>query len=143
MRRRTRISAHSHSRATQDSPTTLPSQWPGSAWAAFASGDLRTAEELERRALAAAEAARSPWAAAHARVRLARVLVAAGAADTAEQLYRDVLEWSDTLPAARSSRESVRARRRPGAAARAGLDDLGQPQGTAALPARAESALTP
>ena len=108
------------------------------------SGDLRHAEELERRALAAAEAARSPWAAAHARVRLARVLAAAGDADTAEALYRDVLEWSDR-PRPHGARESLflTLADDPGAAARAGLDDLGQPhRETAAVSARAETAVT-
>ena len=100
----------------------------GLGWNAFASGDLRDAEELERRALAAAEAARSPWAAAHARVRLARVLAAAGDAETAEALYRDVLEWFDK-PRPHGARESLflALAEDPGAAARVGLDDLGQP----------------
>ena len=114
----------------------------GLGWTAFASGDLRKAEELERRALAAAEAARSPWAAAHARVRLARVLAAAGDADTAEALYRDVLEWSDK-PRPHGARESLflALAEDPGAAARAGLDDLGQPhRETAAVLDRAETA---
>ena len=117
----------------------------GLGWDAFVSGDLRKAEELERRALAAAEAARSPWAAAHARVRLARVLAAAGDADTAEALYRDVLEWSDK-PRPHGARESLflALAEDPGAAARAGLDDLGQPhRETAAMSARAETAVTP
>jgi predicted ATPase len=115
----------------------------GLGWAAFASGDLRNAEELERRALAAAEAARSPWAAAHARVRLARVLAAAGDAETAEVLYRDVLEWSGK-PRPHGARESLflTLAEDPGAAARAGLDDLGQPhRETAAVSARAETAV--
>jgi tetratricopeptide (TPR) repeat protein len=116
----------------------------GLGWVAFAGGDLRNAEELERRALAAAEAARSPWTAAHARVRLARVLVAAGAADTAEELYRDVLEWSD-MPRPREARESLflTLAEDPGTAARAGLDDLEQPDGSAAMSTGAETALTP
>jgi predicted ATPase/DNA-binding SARP family transcriptional activator len=116
----------------------------GLGWNAFVSGDLRHAEELERRALAAAEAARSPWAAAHARVRLARVLAAAGDADTAEALYRDVLEWSDK-PRPHGARESLflTLADDPGAAARAGLDDLGQPhRESAAMPSRAETAVT-
>ena len=116
----------------------------GLGWTAFASGDLRKAEELERQALAAAEAARSPWTAAHARVRLARVLAAAGDADTAEALYRDVLEWSDK-PRPHGARESLflALAEDPGAAARAGLDDLGQPhRETAAVSARAETAVT-
>jgi predicted ATPase/DNA-binding SARP family transcriptional activator len=116
----------------------------GLGWNAFVSEDLRHADELERRALAAAEAARSPWAAAHARVRLARVLAAAGDADTAEALYRDVLEWSDK-PRPHEARESLflALAEDPGAAARSGLDDLGQARRqTADLSARAETALT-
>ena len=110
----------------------------GLGWNAYASGDLRKAEELERRALAAAEAARSPWAAAHARVRLARVLAAAGDADTAEALYRDVLEWSDK-PRPHEARESLflALAEDPGAAARAGLDDLGRPHRETAAVSRA------
>ena len=112
----------------------------GLGWAAFARGDLRTAEELERRALVAAEAARSPWATAHARVRLARVLAAAGGADTAEELYREVLEWSEK-PRPHEARESLflALAEDPGTAARAGLDDLGQPEEAAVLSAGAET----
>jgi predicted ATPase len=116
----------------------------GLGWTAFANGELHKAEELERRALAAAEAARSPWAGAHARVRLARVLATAGDAETAEALYRDVLEWFDR-PRPHGPRESLflALAEDPGTAARAGLDDLGQPRETAALPAGTETALTP
>jgi predicted ATPase len=112
-------------------------------WLAYASGDLRKAEELERRALAAAEAARSPWAAADARVRLARVLAASGAADSAEELYRDVLDWSDR-ERPHEARESLflALGGDPGSAARAGLDDLGQPGDQAATPTGAATALT-
>jgi predicted ATPase len=116
----------------------------GLGWNAFASGELRDAEELERQALAAAEAARSPWAAAHARVRLARVLAAAGDADTAEALYRDVLERFDK-PRPHGARESLflTLAEDPARAARAGLDDLGQPsEVTADVSARAETAVT-
>jgi predicted ATPase/DNA-binding SARP family transcriptional activator len=116
----------------------------GLGWTAFASGDLDKAEELERRALAAAEAAQSPWTAAHVRVRLARILAGAGDADTAEALYRDVLEWSD-MPRPRGARESLflALSEYPGTAARAGLDDLGRPGGSAAISTDAETALTP
>ena len=117
----------------------------GLGWVAFTSGDLRKAEELERRALAAAEAARSPWVAADARVRLGRVLAAAGDADSAEALYRSVLEWSDTQRP-HEARETLflALAGDPGSAARAGLDDLGQPhRKPAAVSARAETALTP
>ncbi len=116
----------------------------GLGWNAFASGDLRDAEELERQALAAAEAARSPWAAAHARVRLARVLAAAGDAETAEALYRDVLELFDK-PRPRGARESLflALAEDPDAAARVGLDDLGQPSRvTADVSAGAETTAT-
>ena len=61
---------------------------------AFVRGALREAEELQRQALATAEAAHATWAAAHARVQLARIAAAAGDAATAEQLYRQVVEWS-------------------------------------------------
>ena len=116
----------------------------GLGWVAFASGDLRKAEELERRALAAAEAARSPWAAADARVRLGRVLAAAGDVDSAEALYLSALEWSDRQRP-HEARESLflALSEDPGTAARAGLDDLGRPGGSAAVSTGAEAALTP
>jgi predicted ATPase len=116
----------------------------GLGWNAFVSGNLRNAEELERRALAAAEAAGAPWAMAHARVRLARVLASAGDGDTAESLYRDVLEWSRT-PRPHEARESLflALAEDPGVAARAGLDDLGRSQReAAAVSSRAETAVT-
>jgi ATP/maltotriose-dependent transcriptional regulator MalT len=53
---------------------------------ALARGDTGQAEELCRRALAMAEAASASRLAAHARVQLARVLEAAGDADTVETL---------------------------------------------------------
>ncbi len=93
--RRRRISARSRSRALQGFADHAAFALAGLGWNAYASGDLRKAEDLERQALAAAEAARSPWTAAHARVRLARILATAGDADTAEALYRDVLESSE------------------------------------------------
>ena len=71
---------------------------------ALARGDTGQAEELCRRALAMAEAASTPRFAAHARVRLARVLEAAGDADIAETLYGSVVEWSQT-PRPRQVRE--------------------------------------
>jgi predicted ATPase/DNA-binding SARP family transcriptional activator len=63
-------------------------------WHALASGNLLEAEELFRRALAAADAARTPWVTAYARVELGRARAAAGDADTAERLYRQALEGS-------------------------------------------------
>jgi predicted ATPase/DNA-binding SARP family transcriptional activator len=113
-------------------------------WNAFMSGDLGSAAELERRALSTAEAARSSWAAAHARVRLARVLAAAGDDGTAASLYEDVLEWSDTSRP-HEARESLflALAEDPGAAARAGLDELEQPEREpAAVPVRAETVAT-
>ena len=98
----------------------------GLASGALASGDLARAEELERRALATAEAARAAWAAAHARVELGRILAMAGDTDTADRLYRNVLAWSE-LPRQHGPRESlfVALAEDPGAAAAAGLAALG------------------
>jgi predicted ATPase/DNA-binding SARP family transcriptional activator len=61
---------------------------------ALTSGDLREAEELQRQALATAEAAHASWVVAHARVQLARIAAAAGDAAAAERFYREVLGWS-------------------------------------------------
>jgi predicted ATPase/DNA-binding SARP family transcriptional activator len=99
---------------------------------AFADGDLRHAEELERRALAAAEAARAPWVAAHARVQLAGVLAAAGAADTAEELYRSVIEWSERerqRPHQARETQFIALAGSPGAAALRGLARLAAARG--------------
>jgi tetratricopeptide (TPR) repeat protein len=98
----------------------------GLASRALANGDLARAEELERRALATAEAARAAWAAAHARVELGHILAAAGDTETAAKLYRNVLEWSK-LPRTHGPRESlfVALAEEPAAAAAAGLADLG------------------
>ncbi|HEX2506485.1 MAG TPA: BTAD domain-containing putative transcriptional regulator [Gaiellaceae bacterium] len=65
---------------------------------AFDEGDLRQAEDLFRRALAAVEEERSAWTVAHARVRLADVLAAGGHSETAERLYRRVVAWSESDP---------------------------------------------
>ena len=73
---------------------------------ALADGDLRQAEELERQAVATAEAAHASWAAADARVQLARIAAAAGDAAGAERLYREVLEWS-RLVRPHQARESL------------------------------------
>ena len=61
---------------------------------ALARGDLRQAQELQRQAVAASEAAHAAWTAAHARVELARAVAAAGDVDTAAELYEDVSQWS-------------------------------------------------
>jgi len=97
---------------------------------AFATGDRRHAEELERRALATAEGADSQWVAAHARVQLARILEADGDSDTAERLYRSVLEWSEA-PRPHKSRESlfVVLADDPGTAALTGLADIAAARG--------------
>jgi tetratricopeptide (TPR) repeat protein len=63
---------------------------------ALATGDLHEAEELQRQALATAEAAQAPWTAAHARIQLARIAAGRGDTDTAERQYRQVLERSQT-----------------------------------------------
>jgi tetratricopeptide (TPR) repeat protein len=88
-------------------------------------GDLREAEELQRQALATAEAAGATWAAAHVRVELARIAAAAGDGDGAESLYRRVLEWSETQRP-HQWRESLflALAGSPGAAAELGLAQL-------------------
>jgi hypothetical protein len=67
-----------------------------------------------------------------------------GDASTAEALYRDVLEWSHaTRP--HEARESLflALAEDPGAAAQAGLNDLGQPEREpAGVSAHAETAVT-
>jgi predicted ATPase/DNA-binding SARP family transcriptional activator len=73
---------------------------------ALAGGDLHEAEELQRQALAAADAADAPWVAAHARVQLGRIAAAGGDAASAESLYRRVLEWSE-LQRPQQGRESL------------------------------------
>jgi len=97
----------------------------GLASRALAGGDLARAEELERRALATAEAAHAAWAAAHARVELGRIRAAAGDTETAAKLYRDVLAWSK-LPRPHRPRESLFLAlvEDPAAAAAAGLAGL-------------------
>jgi predicted ATPase/DNA-binding SARP family transcriptional activator len=98
----------------------------GLASCALARGDVRHAEELERRALATAEGARAAWAAAHARAELGRILAAAGDTDTAARLYRNVIEWSER-PRRHGPRESLflALAEDPASAASAGLADLG------------------
>jgi predicted ATPase/DNA-binding SARP family transcriptional activator len=111
----------------------------GLAACALARGDLRHAEELERRALATADASRAAWAAAHARVGLGQILARTGDTETAATLYRNVLEWSE-LPRQHGPRESlfVALAEDPGAAAAAGLvalGDAGAATAAAAAPA--------
>ena len=73
---------------------------------ALATGDVRSADELQRQAVATAEAAQAPWVAAQARVQLARIAAASGNADEAERLYSEVIEWS-TLERPHQARESL------------------------------------
>jgi predicted ATPase/DNA-binding SARP family transcriptional activator len=103
---------------------------------ALASGDLLHAEQLERRALAAAEAARAPWIGAHARVQLGRALAATGDTDTAERLHRNALEWS-VRPRPHLARESlfVVIADSPAAAALLGLAELADARDDAAAAA--------
>jgi predicted ATPase len=110
----------------------------GLASRALASGEPARAEELERRALATAEAARAAWAAAHARVELGRILATAGDTDTAATLYRNVLAWSE-LPRQHGPRESlfVALAEDPGAAAAAELAALDDGRAAAAVVAPA------
>jgi tetratricopeptide (TPR) repeat protein len=114
---------------------------------ALAGGDLHEAEELQRQALATAEAADATWVAAHVRVQLARVAAATGDADTAESLYRRVLEWSDRQRP-HQARESlfVALVGSPATAALLGLAEIAEDRGDTAsadeLRARAGLALT-
>jgi len=64
---------------------------------ALARGDTRQAEELLSAGAGHGRGSLQARFAAHARVQLARVLEAADDADTAETLYRRVVEWSQTL----------------------------------------------
>jgi predicted ATPase/DNA-binding SARP family transcriptional activator len=101
---------------------------------ALANGDLRTAEELERQALATAEAAQAPWVAAHARVHLARIAAAAANTDEADRLYREVLEWSRTQRP-HQARESifVALAGNPATSAARGLAEIAEPRPDTAL----------
>jgi predicted ATPase/DNA-binding SARP family transcriptional activator len=114
---------------------------------ALANGDLREAEELQRQALATAEAAQAPLAAAHAGIQLARIAARRGDARTAERQYRQVIEGSQTqLP--RQAREIlfVSLADSPATAALLGLAELADARGDTAsadeLRLRANVALT-
>jgi len=97
---------------------------------ALAAGDLGRAEQFLRQALAAADAARAPWVAAHARVELGRALAAAGDRATAERLYQAVREWS-TLPRPHRGRETlfIALAGDPGTAALVRLAELADARG--------------
>jgi hypothetical protein len=100
---------------------------------AFASGELYEAEEFQRQALATAEAVDATWVAAHARVQLGRIATATGDADTAESLYRRVLEWSQ-LQRPHQARESLflALAGNPGTAALLGLAEIAEARGDTA-----------
>ena len=114
---------------------------------ALGDGDLHEAEELQRQALATADAAGATWVAAHARVQLGRIAAATGDADSADSLYRRVLEWSE-LQRPRQARESlfVGLAGNPATAALLGLAEIAEARGDTAsadgFRARAGLALT-
>jgi hypothetical protein len=95
---------------------------------ALANGDLREAGELQRQAVATAEAAGATWVAAHARVQLGRIAAASDDVDGAERLYREVLEWPQ-LRRPHQARESlfVALSGSPATAARQGLEEIAAP----------------
>jgi predicted ATPase/DNA-binding SARP family transcriptional activator len=100
---------------------------------ALANGDLREAEELQRQALATADAAQAPLAAAHAGIQLARIAAGRGAAHAAERQYRQVLERSQTQQP-RQAREVlfVALADSPATAALLGLAELADVRGETA-----------
>jgi predicted ATPase/DNA-binding SARP family transcriptional activator len=97
---------------------------------ALAGGDLKTAEELLRRALGAALSDPAGWLVVHARTQLARVLAAGGDVETAERLYRSVVEWSERKRL-RQARETLflALAGSPGATALVGLAELADARG--------------
>jgi hypothetical protein len=114
---------------------------------ALAGGELRGAEELARLALTTAEAAGAPWPAALARVQLARCAAAAGDSDTAEQLYREVVDWS-WAQRPHQARESlfIALAGSPATPALLGLAELAEASGDAAMadePAPAQVSRSP
>ena len=101
---------------------------------ALADGDLKTAEELLRRALGAALYDPMGWLVVHARVQLARVLAAAGEVETAEQLYRSGVEWSERKRS-HQARETLflALAGSPGGTALVGLAEIADGRGEHAL----------
>jgi tetratricopeptide (TPR) repeat protein len=114
---------------------------------ALANGDLRDAEQLERQAVATAEAAQAAWVAAYARLQLGRIAAAAGDPEGAERLFHRVLEWS-RAERKHQARESlfVALGGSPATAALLGLAELADARGDTAaavdLRGRANVALT-
>ena len=78
----------------------------GLASCALARGDVRHAEELQRRALATAEGGTCGMGHRPCARRARRILATAGDTDTAARLYRNVLAWSE-LPREHGPRESL------------------------------------
>jgi predicted ATPase/DNA-binding SARP family transcriptional activator len=114
---------------------------------ALASGDVHEAEELQRQALATAEAAQAPLSAAHAGVQLARIAAGRADARAAEGEYRQVLERLQGQ-GPRQAREIlfVALADDPATAALLGLAELADARGDSAsadeLRLRAGAALT-
>jgi predicted ATPase/DNA-binding SARP family transcriptional activator len=114
---------------------------------ALASGDGHEAEELQRQALATAQAAQAPLSAAHAGVQLARIAAGRADAAAAEGEYRQVLERLQTQ-GPRQAREIlfVALADDPATAALLGLAELADARGDSAsayeLRLRAGAALT-
>jgi tetratricopeptide (TPR) repeat protein len=100
---------------------------------ALANGDVREAEDLQRQALATAEAAQAPLAAGHAGIQLARIAARRGDAPTAERQYREVLERSQAH-GPRQAREILFAAlaESPATAALLGLAELADTRGDTA-----------
>jgi hypothetical protein len=129
-----RTGTRSSSPGESGSATTQRSLLPDSERSLSRNGDLRRAEELQRQALATAEAAQAPWVAAQARVQLARIAAASGNTDEVDRLYREVLEWS-TMERPHQARESlfVALAGNPATAAERGLTEIAEPRPDTAL----------
>ena len=101
-----RTNARSSSPGESGSATTRRSLSPRSERSLSRAAICARAEELQRQALATAEAAHATLIAAQARVHLARIAEASGNANEADRLYREVLEWS-TMERPHQARESL------------------------------------
>jgi predicted ATPase/DNA-binding SARP family transcriptional activator len=113
---------------------------------AFANGKLEEAEAHCRRALAVAEAASASWLVANAKASLAQALQAGGDGESAERVYRAVVDWSEE-PRPHLAREAlfVALAGSPRTRALLGLAELAEARGDTAgaegLRARAGLAL--
>ena len=128
--RRRPTGARSSSRGKSALRITSPSRWPRLGWNAFSSGTCAKRRNSLGGRSPPTEAASMSWLAAHTRGQLGRVLEATGDADTAETLYRSVVEWSET-PRPRRFRETlfVALAGNPAAAALRGLGRLAAARG--------------